>query len=338
MRRATSFFLLPAALAWAGLALAPPARGADVPLYYGDTIPPELEVLYMKGLNYLVSTQNEAGYWPGLHGNEPGVVGLATLAMLAHGDDPNFGPYAVNIRRAIGYILSASRDTSGCIGMSMYNHGFATLALAEAYGAVNDRRIGPALKKAVELILSSQARNPFGAWRYSPDSQDADTTVSGAQMVALVAARNAGLGVPEEALEKGLKFYRSCQTGDGGFGYTNNSGTSQPRAAIGTLVFALTRRKDTPEFKAAFRNLQQISATEEATLNYFFYYLYYAAQAHFHGSMDDWKVWNARVVKLVEQRQQADGSWDDRQGPAFSTSTALLVLAVNYRLLPIYER
>jgi len=34
--------------------------------------------------------------------------------------------------------------------------------------------------------------NTFGAWRYSPESKDADTTVSGAQMVALFAARNAG--------------------------------------------------------------------------------------------------------------------------------------------------
>ena len=67
----------------------------------------------------------------------------------------------------------------------MYNHGFATLALAESYGAVNDDRLGPALQKAVRLILTSQEANPTKAWRYSPDARDADTTVSGAQMVAL---------------------------------------------------------------------------------------------------------------------------------------------------------
>ena len=98
----------------------------------------------------------------------------------------------------------------------MYNHGFSTLALAEAYGQVQDERIGPALQKAVDLILSSQSQNPNGAWRYAPDSPDADTTVSGAQMVALFAARNAGIGVPDAAIQKALRFFAECQTPDGG--------------------------------------------------------------------------------------------------------------------------
>ena len=107
----------------------------------------------------------------------------------------------------------------------MYNHGFSTLALAEAYGYVHDDRIGPALQKAVDLILSSQSRNPNNAWRYSPESPDADTTVSGAQMVALFAARNAGIGVPEDAIRKALRFFAECQTPDGGIGYTGRRRT-----------------------------------------------------------------------------------------------------------------
>ena len=66
---------------------------------------------------------------------------------------------------------------------------------------------GPALEQAVKLIINSQSRNPFGAWRYSPEATDADTTVSGAQMVALFAARNAGIAVSEDAIQKGLKFF-----------------------------------------------------------------------------------------------------------------------------------
>ena len=38
----------------------------------------------------------------------------------------------------------------------MYNHGFATLALAEYYGLTNDTSIGPALKNATNLIVSAQ--------------------------------------------------------------------------------------------------------------------------------------------------------------------------------------
>ena len=58
---------------------------------------------------------------------------------------------------------------------------FATLALAELYGAVDDPRVGPALQRAVTLILEAQKRNQKGAWRYRPESNDADTTVSGGQ-------------------------------------------------------------------------------------------------------------------------------------------------------------
>ncbi len=125
----------------------------------------------------------------------------------------------------------------------MYNHGFSTLALAEAYGYVHDDRIGPALQKAVDLILSSQRRNANHAWRYSPDSPDADTTVSGAQMVALFAARNAGIGVPENSIRQALRFFVDCQTPDGGFGYTNPGGPDGARTAIGALVLSLARQQ-----------------------------------------------------------------------------------------------
>ena len=37
-------------------------------------------------------------------------------------------------------------------------------------------------------------------------------------MVALFAARNAGIPVPEKSIQDGLKFFLSCQTADGGFG------------------------------------------------------------------------------------------------------------------------
>jgi hypothetical protein len=96
----------------------------------------------------------------------------------------------------------------------MYHHGFAMLALAEAYGAVDDRdlwadasssnyrSIGQALELAVRAAITSQKKNPLGAWRYSPDSNDADTSVSGAVLVGLLAARNAGIEVPDASIDK----------------------------------------------------------------------------------------------------------------------------------------
>ena len=190
----------------------PPLRAQTFFSQDEQIIPPEIDHMYVKGIQYLAQKQNSAGSWDAPFGTEPAVVGLAMLSILAHGEDPNYGPYKDTVHKALDFILKNQDPNSGYIGTSMYNHGFSTLALAEAYGYVHDDRIGPALQKAVDLILSSQSRNPNHAWRYSPDNPDADTTVSGAQMVALFAARNAGIGVPEDAIRKALRFFAECQT------------------------------------------------------------------------------------------------------------------------------
>ncbi|MCX7872368.1 MAG: terpene cyclase/mutase family protein [Verrucomicrobiae bacterium] len=299
-----------------------------------DSIPPEVDRIYKRGLDFLVRTQTPKGCWQDTYGQQPAVVALAVLTMLAHGEDPNTGPYAANIKRGLDYILSNQNKQTGYIGTSMYNHGFSTLALAEAYGAVNDDRLGPALKKAVDLILVSQSKNPMGAWRYSPESTDADTTVSGAQMVALFAAKNAGIDVPDDAIRKGLRFFELCQNPDGGVGYTGRDPGNGPRTAIAALVLALAKKKNTPNFQLAIRFLQ--NTMQEQT--YYHYYLYYAAQAFFHASQKSWQDWNRINVKTLAAAQTSSGSWDGPFGAAFSTSAALLSIALNYRFLPIYER
>src|SRR5205085_5985490 len=147
----------------------------------GDISPSQVDRVYTRGLQYLSKAQLAEGRWSEMpYGAEPAVVSLAIISMLAHGDDPNTGPYALTIRRGLDFVIKQMNSATGYIGRSMYNHGFSALALAESYGQVDDDRLGPALEKAVKLIVSSQSRNPFNAWRYSPESMDADTTVSGA--------------------------------------------------------------------------------------------------------------------------------------------------------------
>jgi hypothetical protein len=302
----------------------------------GDAVPPDVERIYQRGLKYLVSTQTEQGTWKDGYGSQPGVVGLALLAILAHGEDPEFGPYAQTVKRCVDAIIKAQNTTNGYIGSSMYNHGFATLALAESYGVVQDDRIGPALEKAVGLLLSSQKSNPYGAWRYNPGGTDADTTVSGACLVALYAAQNAGVAVPSKAIDRALKYYTSCACPEGGFGYTGANGPNAPRAAIGILVYALARRYEAKELTRA---LQWFKGNGTASADsYYHYYLYYAAQALFQTDIAYWRDWNSQTVKRLKQSQQADGSIKGNHGETFSTAASLLSLALNYRFLPIYER
>ena len=339
MRKRLQTLFRTLALGWIlpGLILVAPWRAAAQELFEGgaEGLPPDIERLYTKGLHYLVRTQNDKGCWSDMQGSQPAVVSLAILSMLAHGEDANSGPYSRTIRRGLDYILGQMNKETGYIGNTMYNHGFSTLALAESYGAVNDPRLGPALQEAVKLILNAQARNGLGAWRYSPESRDADTTVSGAQMVALFAARNAGIGVPEEAIQKGIKFFLRCQSGDGGFGYTGPGGSNAPRSAIGALVFLLAKQKNSIPCKAAVRYLNQTPVAES---HYYHYFLYYASQTYFHASIEAWEQWNKMNLTMLRNTQKADGGWDGSQGTTFSTATSLLSAALNYRYLPIYER
>jgi hypothetical protein len=269
------------------------------------------------------------------------------MAFLAHGetaDDPKYGPV---IRRAVDYVVRTQSENGLLAGATMsspmYSHGFATLALAEVYGTIDDPRIGPALKKAVGLIVSSQ--NRLGGWRYNVDSTDADTTVSGAQMVALRAAANAGIEVPEETVRRGVAFYKSCFCPGGGFGYTGPQSPGRARAGIGLLVLSLSGEYRSAEAKATADFLMAPSGEE----SYFYYTAYYCSQAMFQAGGRYWREWNETMTPALIGMQQADGSWGGGEesggvrlggetGVTASTAMALLAIEINYNLLPIYQR
>jgi len=307
----------------------------DVVRYQGEPIPSALEAVYSRGLAWLAASQKQDGCWDGQYGDNPGVVGVAVMAMLARGDDPNHGAYRTHIRKGLDFILSRMAPQTGYIGDSMYNHGFSTLALAEAYGTVNDPRLGPALQKAVALILSAQAVNPTGGWRYSPSSTDADTTVSGAQLMALLAARNAGMAVPDRAIDLAVQLISRHQSGNGGFGYASASGPTTASSAIGALILALTDHNRNAAYASALRYVEQVWLVPD---QHPYYYLYYASQALFHGNMQLWNKWNVENLARLAASQGPDGRWTGSEGDVFCTSAALLSLALNYRYLPIYER
>jgi hypothetical protein len=316
----------------------PSGQAQDLNVYRGTQVSPQVERIYERGLQYLLSTQSENGSYPGTYGSEPATAAMAMMAMLAHGEDPNHGPYAKSMKRSLEYILTNVNANTGYIGQSMYNHGFATLALAEAYGAMQDERIGPALKRAVELILTSQEKNRFKAWRYGPDSKDADSTVSGACFVALVAARNAGLRVPDNAIDDALKFFTDCQVPtSGAIGYVPGSGAhGNATTAIGVAAYAYARRKDQPTFVKAFTALKRSGA--DGGGGYPFYGEYYASQALFQSDVKEWEKWTETRVQQLMDSQNEDGSWEGSLGGPLSTSFGLLSIALTYRYLPIYER
>jgi prenyltransferase beta subunit len=304
-----------------------------------DVVPANVEIAYKKGLKFLARMQSSDGSFSkdgSRYSAQPGITGICVLAFLAHGEDAEFGPYAKNIKKGIDFILK-QQNKNGYIGTSMYNHGFATLALAEAYGMVDDDRLANALKKSVALLTSSQDRNPKGAWRYNPEDMTADTTVAGCQLVALLAARNAGIPVPNKNIDKALKYLASCRASNGGYGYTSKSAGRSTLTAIGSLCMSLAKKKDDKSFDTVTRYLT--SRSESGGHHYLFYHEYYMAQALFHANEEEWEKWNEKNSKVMTASQSSDGGWSDRRlGRSGATGFALLSMALNYRFLPIYEK
>ena len=96
----------------------------------------------------------------------PGITGMALMVLLASGEDPNFGLYANSVRRALRSIIGQQSASTGIMGKSMYHHGFATLALAEAYGTVDDRNLWTGTetnRRTIGQALELAVRAPDGA-------------------------------------------------------------------------------------------------------------------------------------------------------------------------------
>jgi hypothetical protein len=326
--------------------LMPAASAQDPALRFGGQIPPEVDLVYERGLEWLAKAQSAEGAW--VDGNAGcGVDGLCIMAFLASGEDPNFGRWARPVQKAVRHILKTQSGETGYLPDSMYHHGFAMLALAECYGALDEtllwqgeakpsRSIAQALDLAIRCSSTSQKKNRWGGWRYTPDSTDADTSVTGAMLMGLLAARNAGMDVPDATVDAALDYMRRSTGKDGSVAYSGGMGgmgETMNRTAIATLVAAVSKQKDEKKFPATLKMLTTRLEHREST--YPEYFRYYMAQALFQGDYEAWQKWNAMTIRQLSETQEDNGSFS---GGSYNTAMSLLSLALNYRFLPIYER
>ena len=102
------------------------------------------------------------------------------------------------------------------------------------------------------------------------------------------------------------------------------------------LFRSLARLKTDPSFKDSLAYLKKHLNYRDST--YPFYFEYYMSQALFHADQEVWKEWNYKNMRYLGASQAPNGSWLSDHSAAYSTSAALLSLALNYRFLPIYEQ
>lgn len=327
-------------------------------VHEGNGLPRSVNEISERGAAYLASQQKANGAWSGESDKaNAGVTALATMALLATGEDPNFGKFAPNVRAGLRFIIRRQDPKTGFIKDSMYEHGFSTLVLSEAYGAVDEdllwsdaqpdtnksnqkRTIAESLKLAVQLAVQSQAQNRLKSWRYLPKAKDADVSIAGAIMIGLLAARNAGIAVPDQAIADGLKYLQSQTVLDSGtVSYSGPASLEIPlaRASIVCLVHSLAKHQNAPAYKATKKYVVEHSSTAET--KWPFYEQYYQSQALFQADYVAWQSWNKNAIQTIRESQSSDGRiGKSPHGSAYSTSMSLLALALNHRFLPIYER
>lgn len=329
---------------------------------------PEAQRAVDRGLKYLVRRQNNDGSWSdgigrkvnyqylNTYGKHVGVTSLACLALMSSGSVPERGVYGNEVSAGLDWVVGrVKRD--GFVshnGSRMYSHAFATMFLAEVYGMTPTPRVKDALKASTKLIESAQ--NEQGGWRYLPGAKDSDISISVCQVQALRAARNAGLQIRKEVIDKAVRYvkkswvppYRSAVRNRNGFWYQifddpyRPSRTSFALTAAGVTALYGAGEYDTRETRGGLKYLRDPRNRPPARQMHesfdYFYGHYYAIQAFFQAGDEHFNDWYPSVRDEIVAGQHGDGRWEDLVGPNYATAMACIILQVPYQYLPIFER
>lgn len=354
------------ALALGILGLAAPARADELPKKYQD--------MANQGLEWLAKQQFRDGHWEASGGQfSSAMTGVAGTTLLMEGSTLREGKYADNIRRAVDWLLRHSQP-NGLIGEVnapnqglgyLYGHGFSILFLSQIYGEEDDadmrRKLEDLLNRAVDFACKSQTSR--GGWGYvsAADGNDFDEgSVSVTQVQALRAARNAGIVVPKEAIDKVHDYLRKCTTDRGGLIYSLASGGGGERPTI--TVAAIASMFSTGEYdsKLAKRWLEFVKPqvpTDAAGADQFghseythYYYgqvIYCLGEDGYAKLFPDskpadrltWSKYKGTFFEFLARRQNKDGSWTGTAiGQVWTTCCYLTILQLDKGTLPIYQR
>ena len=296
-----------------------------------------------RGLRYLSTRQQPDGrFGASPYAENAAVVALAGLAFMSHGSTPGRGPHGRQVNTCIDFLTKRAEE-SGFIPSPghgpMYGHGFATMFLAEAYGMTPNSDLRDTISRAVQVIVASQ--NGEGGWRYDPKSQEADISVTICQVMALRAARNAGIYVPSDTIDRCISYVKRCQNADGGFMYMlSQPGDSRfSRSAAGIVALFSAGVYEGQEIEQGLRYLLRHAPRDKnRNEDYYMYGHYYAVQAMWHAGGAHWDKWYPAIHDALLEQQQENGSWETEISSEYETAMACLILQMPNSYLPIFQR
>jgi hypothetical protein len=307
---------------------------------------------------------------------DTGVTGLALLAFLGAGyshlskdeyPDPvtparilKFGNV---VKNGLKWLMS-KQDPEGCIGgrgtKYMYSHSIATTALTEAYGTSATQIFKGPAQKAVDFILAAQ--NPDRGWRYTMQSGDNDSSVTGWAIMALMSAELAELkGSFPGAYGNARKWldlvtnptlhhrvgYNAKESGKVFVpGKNQNFLHHETMTAVNVLcrIFMAKDKKD-PALGGVQLLVRDLPEWKADAID--FYYWYWASFALFQYDGPDgpyWKKWNEPLKNALVPNQKTDvdgcatGSWSSEEDRWGFEGGRVYAVALNALSLETYYR
>jgi len=362
-----------------------------------------------RGLEGIKKQQAQDGHWESPGGNYPTTVtALAGMAMLMEGSNLREGKYSDQLQKALTWFLAPARTrANGLLGnvdspsessRYMYGHGFGAMFLASIYGEEEDRdqrkKLETVITKAIDFTAKSQTSKKhrlaegkqldIGGWGYT---SAADTGGAGGfdegsctvpQIQALRAARNAGIKVPKETIDKADAYLDACTTPDGGivYNYTGSSaGGGRPALTAAALACGLGTGKFTeairimsdknppkgaerPSIVRWFENCKRNIAIGKGRAAHEEYMMYYYAQAMYALGDDRYamlfpgepkethltwtKFKEALFPTILESQDKSTGVWNGggawNLGSTLASAMNLCILQLDGGILPIYQR
>jgi hypothetical protein len=311
------------------------------------------------GVKWLAADQLDgSGRWPTTPARyQMSITAMAGLALLAHGDTPDSGRYAREVRKAVEWVLGSQKREGRNEGLLydgsesfdqgedrvMHGHGFALLFLSEAYGQTRDpqlrERMHGAIGKAARLTEKTITRD--GGWFYLPFEQRDEGSVTVTQIQALRSAHNAGISVDANTIERAVNYIKASQEKDGGVKYTKNWGkSSSALTAAGVTVLHGAGVYHDDAIERGYAYLRNHLVVDPNKNPFFYYEHFYAAQAMFQRGGPEWANYFPQIRAELLSLRGGQPYWDKPSvyGRAYATANALLILQLPLRYLPIFQR
>jgi hypothetical protein len=318
-----------------------------------------------KGVRFILQKQHEDG---SIHdrGKQTAMSALSLMAMAAVGHQPiHPNEFGRAMKNALEFILrDENQDERGYYGNKnggrMYGHGIITLTLSEMLGMgmdeETDKKIHDQCQNAIDLILRSQKLKKARLSR-----EAGDTARTQEMPIYLYPSGNSWhydplkiqvlmcplLPSPMPSLIWNALINRNCALME-----------TLLKKSQGSPISPVARRS-TPPLRQVFlpcrfvvnmnlllfmvQRIGYLITNLKKSRKFFFYGTYYYAQGMYQRGGDYAKQARKLVEDILLELQRENGSWigsgsEAGAGEVYSTTLAILALAVKYHYLPIYQR